>query len=149
MFEPPTILVMESFDVEQEKKILRKSFNGKASLAAGLLHILCALVTVATYMYGEYVSALKCSELLKMKTMVNMVTDHGADVFPRCWYTLQSTQASGLPCSSSYLESLLLQVKNRQKKNVGEPSQFSFNPLVKSYPRSNWVDETDAENLSK
>merc|ERR1712139_270031 len=55
MFEPPTILVMESFDVEQEKKILRKSFNGKASLAAGVLHILCALVTVATYMYGEYV----------------------------------------------------------------------------------------------
>ena len=140
MFEPPTILVMESFDVEQEKKILRKSFNGKASLAAGVLHILCALVTVATYLYGEYVSALK---------MLWITGDHGADVFPRCWYTLQSTQASGLPCSSSYLESLLLQVKNRQKKNVGEPSQFSFNPLVKSYPRSNWVDETDAENLSK
>ena len=140
MFEPRTILVMESFDVEQEKKILRKSFNGKASLAAGLLHILCALVTVATYLYGEYVSALK---------MLWITGDHGADVFPRCWYTLRSTQASGLPCSSSYLESLLLQVKNGQKKKVGEPSQFSFNPLVKSYPRSNWVDETDAENLSK
>ena len=59
MFEPRTILVMESFDIEQEKKILRKSFNGKASLAAGVLHILCALVTVATYLYGEYVSALE------------------------------------------------------------------------------------------
>ena len=59
MFEPRTILVMESFDIEQEKKILRKSFNCKASLAAGVLHILCALVTVATYLYGEYVSALK------------------------------------------------------------------------------------------
>ena len=136
---------MESFDVEQEKKILRKSFNGKASLAAGHLHILCALVTVATYLYGEYVSALKMLWIIENEDH----GDHGADVFPRCWYTLRSTQASGLPCSSSYLESLLLQVKNGQKKKVGEPSQFSFNPLVKSYPRSNWVDETDAENLSK
>ena len=149
MFEPRTILVMESFDIEQEKKILRRSFNGKASLAAGVLHILCALVTVATYLYGEYVSALKMLWIIENEDH----GDHGH--WPWCWclskVLVHTPIYAGVWTSLFFLISGIIAIagKNGQKKKVGEPSQFSFNPLVKSYPRSNWVDETDAENLSK
>ena len=55
-FEPRVIYVMES--VEEEKMKLKESYKGKASLVVGVVHILCAIVTVTTYFYGESVSAL-------------------------------------------------------------------------------------------
>ena len=55
MFEPRIIYVMES--VEEEEKKEKKRYKSKASLIIGVVHILCAAVTVATYLYGEYVSA--------------------------------------------------------------------------------------------
>ena len=55
MFEPRIIYVMES--VEEEEKKEKNRYKSKASLIIGVVHILCAAVTVATYLYGEYVSA--------------------------------------------------------------------------------------------
>ena len=54
--EPRVIYVMES--VEDEKTKFKKIYKRKASLVVGVVHILCAVVTVATYLYGESVSAL-------------------------------------------------------------------------------------------
>ena len=54
MFEPRVIYVMESLEEEEKKK---ESYKSKASLIIGVVHILCAVVTVATYLYGESVSA--------------------------------------------------------------------------------------------
>jgi len=51
--EPRVIYVMES--VEDEKTKLKESYKRKASLIVGVVHILCAVVTVATYLYGESV----------------------------------------------------------------------------------------------
>ena len=47
---------MES--VEEEKAKLKDSYKSKASLVVGVVHILCAIVTVTTYLYGESVSSL-------------------------------------------------------------------------------------------
>ena len=57
-FEPQLIYVMES--VEEEKTKLKDSYKSKASLVVGVVHILCAIVTVTTYLYGESVSTLQC-----------------------------------------------------------------------------------------
>jgi len=51
--EPRVIYVMES--VEEENMKLKESYKSKASLLVGIVHILCAVVTVATYLYGESV----------------------------------------------------------------------------------------------
>ena len=55
-FEPQLVYVMES--VEEEKAKLKDSYKSKASLVVGVVHILCAIVTVTTYLYGESVSSL-------------------------------------------------------------------------------------------
>lgn len=62
MFEPRVIYVMESLEEEEKKK---ESYKSKASLIIGVVHILCAVVTVATYLYGESVSALTNDNAMK------------------------------------------------------------------------------------
>ena len=64
MFEPRMIYVMESVEEEEEEK-KKKSYKSKASLIIGVVHILCAVVTVATYLYGESVSALTNDNAMK------------------------------------------------------------------------------------
>ena len=63
MFEPRVIYVMESVEEEEEKK--KESYKSKAFLIIGVVHILCAVVTVATYLYGESVSALTNDNAMK------------------------------------------------------------------------------------
>ena len=53
---------MESLEEEEKKK---ESYKSKASLIIGVVHILCAVVTVATYLYGESVSALTNDNAMK------------------------------------------------------------------------------------
>ena len=60
--EPRVVYVMES--VEEENMKLKESYKSKASLLVGIVHILCAVVTVATYLYGESVSELMNDEAL-------------------------------------------------------------------------------------
>ena len=60
--EPRVIYVMES--LEEEKTKLKESYKSKASLLVGIVHILCAVVTVATYLYGESVSELMNDEAM-------------------------------------------------------------------------------------
>ena len=55
---------MES--VEEEKTKLKDSYKSKASLVVGVVHILCAIVTVTTYLYGESVSVLADNDISGM-----------------------------------------------------------------------------------
>ena len=64
MFEPRVIYVMESVEKVEEKK-KKDNYKSKASLIIGVVHILCAAVTVATYLYGEYVSVLTNENVMK------------------------------------------------------------------------------------